>query len=564
MARHKKYLGEMLVEAGIITNMQLEEALDIQRKTQGKRLGTILRELGYADDQIIMSVLEAQLGVPFVDLTSVTITQDLVKLVPVNIAKKHKLIPLKIENDLLYVAMEDPFSFLAIEDVRRVARMEVKTFLAKAEQILVAIEKLYSREHTEKALKDLSISTAQEDIVDDVSVSENDVVGNAPVVRLVNSIIEEAINTGTSDIHIEPMEDIVRVRNRTDGTLRKVLDTPKYLLPSMIARIKIMGAMNIAEKRVPQDGRTQVHLSGKEIDIRISTLPTIHGEKAVLRLLDRSSFLRPKSELGFTKRNDALFEELLQNPHGIILVTGPTGSGKSTTLYTMLSELNKEKDNIITVEDPVEYQIGGLNQVHVNMKAGLNFPTALKSILRQDPDIIMIGEIRDGETVEIATRAAITGHLVLSTIHTNDSVSTISRLVDMGVEEFMLAASLVGIIAQRLVKLNCKFCSQPINLGQKEADYCKIDDPQNYTFRKGVGCPNCNGTGLKGRTAVHEVLVIDRKLRDMISSKCPVDKMRDYAISSGRLSTLKDECIRLLKEGRITIDEVYNVAYTGE
>ena len=563
MARHKKYLGEMLVEAGIITNMQLEEALDIQRKTQGKRLGTILRELGYADDQIIMSVLEAQLGVPFVDLTSVQIPQEMIKLVPVNIAKKHKLIPLKVENDLLYVAMEDPFSFLAIEDVRRVARMEVKTFLAKAEQILAAIDKLYSREHTEKALKDLSVSSSQEEIVDDVSVSENDVVGNAPVVRLVNSIIEEAINTGTSDIHIEPMEDIVRVRNRTDGTLRKVLDTPKYLLPSIIARIKIMGAMNIAEKRVPQDGRTQVSLSGKEIDIRISTLPTIHGEKAVLRLLDRSSFLRPKSELGFTARNDALFEELLQNPHGIILVTGPTGSGKSTTLYTMLSELNKEKDNIITVEDPVEYQIAGLNQVHVNMKAGLDFPTALKSILRQDPDIIMIGEIRDSETVEIATRAAITGHLVLSTIHTNDSVSTISRLVDMGIEEFMLAASLVGIIAQRLVKLNCKFCSQPIKLSQKELDYCKITDPEKYTFTKGVGCPNCNGTGLKGRTAVHEVLMMDRKMRDMISSKKSVDEIRDYAISKG-LSTLKDECIRLLKEGRITIEEVYSVAYSGE
>ena len=563
MARHKKYLGEMLVEAGIITNMQLEEALDIQRKTSGKRLGTILRELGYADDQIIMSVLEAQLGVPFVDLSTVTIPQEMIKLVPVNIAKKHKLIPLKVENDLLYVAMEDPFSFLAIEDVRRVARMEVKTFLAKAEQILAAIEKLYSREHTEKALKDLSVDATQDEIVDDVSVSENDVVGNAPVVRLVNSIIEEAINTGASDIHIEPMEDIVRVRNRTDGTLRKVLDTPKYLLPSIIARIKIMGSMNIAEKRVPQDGRTQVNLSGKEIDIRISTLPTIHGEKAVMRLLDRSSFLRPKSELGFTKKNDVLFEELLHNPHGIILVTGPTGSGKSTTLYTMLSELNKEKDNIITVEDPVEYQIEGLNQVHVNMKAGLDFPTALRSILRQDPDIIMIGEIRDSETVEIATRAAITGHLVLSTIHTNDSVSTISRLVDMGIEEFMLAASLVGIIAQRLVKINCKFCNQPVKLTQKELDYCKIDDPENYTFMKGTGCPNCNGTGLKGRTAVHEVLTVDRKLREMISNKSSVDSMRDYAISSG-LSTLKDECIRLLKEGRITIDEVYRVAYSGD
>ncbi|MBN2879488.1 MAG: type II/IV secretion system protein [Clostridia bacterium] len=563
MARHKKYLGEMLVEAGIITNMQLEEALDIQRKTTGKRLGTILRELNYADDQIIMSVLEAQLGVPFIDLSSVNIPQEMIKLVPVNIAKKHKLIPIKVENDLLYVAMEDPFSFLAIEDVRRVARMEVKTFLAKAEQIMTAIEKLYSREHTEKALKDLSVSTSQEEIVDDVSVSENDVVGNAPVVRLVNSIIEEAINTGASDIHIEPMEDIVRVRNRTDGTLRKVLDTPKYLLPSIIARIKIMGAMNIAEKRVPQDGRTQVHLSGKEIDIRISTLPTIHGEKAVMRLLDRSSFLRPKAELGFTKKNDVLFEELLHNPHGIILVTGPTGSGKSTTLYTMLSELNKEKDNIITVEDPVEYQIAGLNQVHVNMKAGLDFPTALKSILRQDPDIIMIGEIRDSETVEIATRAAITGHLVLSTIHTNDSVSTISRLSDMGIEEFMLAASLVGIIAQRLVKLNCKFCSQPIQLSQKELDYCKIKDPENYTFTKGVGCPNCSGTGMKGRTAVHEVLMIDRHLRDMISNKSSVDSMRDYAVSKG-LSTLQDECIRLLKEGRVTIDEVYRVAYSGE
>lgn len=419
-------------------------------------------------------------------------------------AKRHKLIPLKMENDMLHVAMEDPFSFLAIEDVRRVSRSEVKAYLAKGEQILLAIEKLYSREHTQKALKDLSQDTSSAEIVDDVSVNEDDVVGNAPVVRLVNSIIEEAINSGTSDIHIEPLEDMVRVRNRTDGMLRKVLDTPKYLLPSIIARIKIMGNMNIAEKRVPQDGRSKVDVAGKEIDIRINTMPTIHGEKAVMRLLDRSSFLMPRKQLGFTDRTDRLVDDLLRNPNGIILVTGPTGSGKSTTLYTMLSELNKEGENVITVEDPVEYQIAGLNQVNVNMKAGMDFPTALKAILRQDPDIIMIGEIRDRETVEIATRAAITGHLVLSTIHTNDSVSTISRLTDMGIEEFMLGAALVGIVAQRLVKLNCKFCSKPIKLSPKELAYVKIDDPQNYTFMKGTGCPNCNGTGYKGRCAVHE------------------------------------------------------------
>ncbi len=457
-------------------------------------------------------------------------------------AKRHKLIPLKMENDMLHVAMEDPFSFLAIEDVRRVSRSEVKAYLAKGEQILLAIEKLYSREHTQKALKDLSQDTSSAEIVDDVSVNEDDVVGNAPVVRLVNSIIEEAINSGTSDIHIEPLEDMVRVRNRTDGMLRKVLDTPKYLLPSIIARIKIMGNMNIAEKRVPQDGRSKVDVAGKEIDIRINTMPTIHGEKAVMRLLDRSSFLMPRKQLGFTDRTDRLVDDLLRNPNGIILVTGPTGSGKSTTLYTMLSELNKEGENVITVEDPVEYQIAGLNQVNVNMKAGMDFPTALKAILRQDPDIIMIGEIRDRETVEIATRAAITGHLVLSTIHTNDSVSTISRLTDMGIEEFMLGAALVGIVAQRLVKLNCKFCSKPIKLSPKELAYVKIDDPQNYTFMKGTGCPNCNGTGYKGRCAVHEILVVDRRLREMITAKHTVDEMRDYAISAG-LSTLKDELL---------------------
>jgi type IV pilus assembly protein PilB len=414
--KQKKYLGELLVEEGAITREQLEAALAVQRET-GQRLGDILKKKKLLTDAQIMRVLEKQLGVPFIDLERLTISPDMASMLPVNIARRHKLVPVRIEGGRLLVAMEDPFSFLAIDDVRMVSRMEIQPLLAKEDAILNAIETLYGNEFAEKAIEDFSRDLSLDEIAAEAATDTGNEVGSAPIVRLVNSLIEQAVREGASDIHVEPTESNVRIRFRVDGKLHVELTAPKEAQSALITRIKIMSNMNIAEKRVPQDGRCEMTVAEHSIDLRVSTLPGVYGEKVVLRLLDRSNFLRPKSELGFTEENLVKFDDLLKNPNGIILVTGPTGSGKSTTLYTMLSELNRETENIITIEDPVEYLIGGINQVQVNPKAGLTFATGLRSILRQDPDIIMIGEIRDSETVEIAIRAAITGHLVLSTIH---------------------------------------------------------------------------------------------------------------------------------------------------
>ncbi len=562
MASKKKYLGEMLLDSGVISTDQLNEALKIQKDSKYKRLGDVLKELGFIDEKKLMNVLETQLGIPFVSLSRIRINPELTQYVPINIARRHSLVPVKIQDDTIHVAMEDPYSFLAIDDVKMVTKMHVQPLLATPEEIHKAIDTLYGNEYAEKALEDLSREYDFEEIVADIDPTSEE-VGNAPIVRLINSIIEQAVKIGASDIHIEPLENEIRVRTRVDGRMSKALNAPINALNSIIARIKIMGNMNIAEKRVPQDGRAELDIMGHNVDVRISTLPTVHGEKAVMRLLDRSSFLRPKAELGFTEENLELFDELLLNPHGIILVTGPTGSGKSTTLYTMLDELNQETDNIITVEDPVEYMMEGLNQVQVNAKAGLTFPSALRSILRQDPDIIMVGEMRDRETVEIAIRAAITGHLVLSTIHTNDSASTVSRLVDMGVEPFMLSASLVGIIAQRLVRKICPTCKKETILSRADLDYIGLLPGSGHKFYHGTGCTACNNTGYKGRIAVHEVMIIDRELREMISLGKTVDELRDYALKSG-MSTLKKECTRLLLNGTTTIDEVYKVAYSGD
>ncbi|NLG37476.1 MAG: Flp pilus assembly complex ATPase component TadA [Clostridiales bacterium] len=561
--KQKKYLGQMLVEEGIITREQLEDALAAQRET-GQRLGDILKKRKLVTDTQIMRVLEKQLGVPYIDLDRITISPEMASLLPVNIARRHKLVPVRNEGGRLQVAMEDPFSFLAIDDVRMVTHMEIQPLLAREDSILNAIEALYGNEYAEKAIEDFSRSQSLDEIAAEAAaVDIGNEVGSAPIVRLVNSLIEQAAREGASDIHVEPAESSVRVRFRVDGKLHTELTVPKEAQSALITRIKIMSDMNIAEKRVPQDGRYEVVIGDHNIDLRVSTLPGVYGEKVVMRLLDRTNFLRPKSELGFTQENLTKFDELLKNPNGIILVTGPTGSGKSTTLYTMLSELNSEADNIITIEDPVEYLIDGINQVQVNPKAGLTFATGLRSILRQDPDIIMIGEIRDQETVDIAVRAAITGHLVLSTIHTNDSASTISRLIDMGVESYMLSSALVGVISQRLVRRICPLCRQEYRPTANDLEFLGLPADSVETFYRGAGCGNCAETGYRGRIAVHEIMPITRPLRDMIHREAGVDEIRDYASLHG-MSSLKAEAVKLLRAGVTTIDEVVKIAYTQE
>lgn len=560
----KKYLGELLVEAGLITREKLEDALEFQRNTKSKKqIGDILVELGFFTETEIQEALEFQLGIPFIDLDRTTIPEDMALTIPDVIARKYTLIPVKVLNNTLYIAMTDPFNLHAIEDVEIVSKMNVSTLFAKEQPILQAIDELYGNVRAEKAIEDFKKENNLQDAVNNIQNNEDSTVENAPIVRLINSILEQAVNDGASDIHFEPQETEVRIRIRIDGSLSQILTTPKKAHAAMIARIKIMGNLNIAEKRIPQDGRCELDVLGHNIDIRISTLPTVFGEKAVMRLLDRNSFLKPKSALGFTKENLEKFDLLLKNPHGIILVTGPTGSGKSTTLYTMLSELNVISDNIITVEDPVEYMIKGLNQVQVNPKAGLDFANGLRSILRQDPDIIMIGEIRDSETVEIAIRAAITGHLVLSTIHTNNAPGTISRLLDMGVEPYLLSAALVGIIAQRLVRKICPICKKQHTPEQSDLIALGIPQDTPMKFYTGTGCGNCGGTGYKGRIAVHEVLVVNNEVRSLITQNDATGKIREYSAKKGT-RTLKDECIRLVGEGVITVKEAISVAFTQD
>lgn len=560
MAIKKKYLGELLIDVGMITHEQLEECLK-EQKTSGERLGKILKAKEYVNEQQLMEIMEYQLGIPSINLDAVTLTPKLAEYIPVSLARKHKLVPVKVKNKRLYLAMDDALDFIALEDAKVVSGMEVFPMISSEQAIEAAINKVYGNEYAESAIKELS-EEDENDEPDQYDDAPNSNIYNAPIVRLVNSIFEQAVKAKASDIHIEPSEFNVRVRIRIDGQLLSLLTIPKKAQSAVLTRLKIISNMDIAEKRLPQDGRYRLIFAGNEIDIRISSLPTVYGEKIVMRLLDKHNFLISKDKLGFSKDNIKKFDTLIKNPHGIVLITGPTGSGKSTTLYAMLGELNNTTQNIITVEDPVEYTMEGINQVQVNSKAGLTFSTGLRSILRQDPDIIMIGEIRDQETVDIAIRAAITGHLVLSTIHTNDAPGTISRLIDMGIPPYMLAASLMGILSQRLVKKICPFCKTKYTPSEFELRAAGLSASYEKDIYIGIGCSNCNDSGYKGRTAVHEILVIDRVIREKIINGASVDDIRDYAMTTQNMGTIANECISLMEKGETTIQEVIKTSYT--
>jgi len=563
MGAYRKRLGELLVEKGIITREQLRDALALQRST-GKKLGEILISQNLISEAQMAKVLQEQLGIPFVDLNKMNIDPKLTEYIPFMLARRHTLIPIKKENGKLYIAMENPLDFAAVDDAKRVSKMDIVPLISFGEAIRNAINRLYGMEYAEKAVQDYTKETRLDQLPQDMqNVSLDDDVSNAPVVRLINSIIQQAVNMEASDIHIEPIENASRVRFRIDGMLQRIFNIPGYMHPALITRIKIMGNMDIAEKRLPQDGRVGINISGRDIDLRISTIPTIYGEKAVIRILDRSNFLLSKEKLGFTPENLEKFNELLKNTNGIILVTGPTGSGKSTTLYAMLNELNRESVNIITIEDPVEYRMEGINQIQVNPKAGLTFAAGLRSIVRQDPDIIMVGEIRDSETAEIAIRSAITGHLVLSTLHTNDAVSAISRLIDMGIEPYLISASLAGVISQRLLRKVCNNCRVPYEIEPHNLSVPGFEVLKGVTLYRGEGCSACNYTGYKGRIPAHEILMVSKQHRQMISQKAPVDEIRDLSIKMG-MSTLKEECIKLVQMGVTTIEEVMRVSYSQD
>lgn len=557
--RNKRGLGEILIDSGILTAAQLDEAL-LRQKATGKKLGELLLDEQIISEQQLIEALEYQLKIPYIDFTVHTIDPEVPRLISESLARRHMLIPVEKEGNQLTVAMVDPLNIYAIDDVNIATGLNVKPALALRTHIQSALDKYYSNESAEKAAEDFA-KEARFDQISDIEEEILSEVSNAPVVRLVDSIIQHAVRANASDIHIEPYEKNIRIRFRIDGELQEIMTSSKTTHSAIVTRIKIISRMDIAEKRIPQDGRVEMSVDKKDIDLRLSVLPTVYGEKIVIRILDRSSTILTKTQLGFSEKNIDMFDKIIQSPNGIILVTGPTGSGKTTTLYAVLRELNKINRNIITVEDPVEYRLDGVNQVQVNIKAGLTFANGLRSILRQDPDIIMIGEIRDAETAEIAVRAAITGHLVLSTMHTNDSASTVSRLVDMGVEPYLVSSSVVGVVAQRLVKKICTNCKVEYQASQTEIELLGLEE--NEVLYKGEGCSVCNHTGYKGRTAIHEVMLMTREIREMVDLRESIDTIRSTASKYGTI-TLKDSCNELVRKGITTKDEMLKVTYSLE
>lgn len=555
----KKKLGDLLVDLGLFTESDLKSVLEVQKITK-KKLGEIIVEEKYLTEQELLKVLEFQLGVPYIDLDRFSIDADAPKLISESLAKRYTIVPITYNDVSITLAMNDPLDIYAIDDVKLATGLEVKPLIASKSAIIDAIGFFYEKEGAQKAIDEFKREYDENDL-DGLDEEMMNDINNAPVVKLINSIISQAVKLKASDIHIEPFEKMLKVRCRVDGDLIEVMRPSKAAHAAIVTRIKIMGKMDISERRKPQDGRMDMNVDGRVIDMRISVLPTVFGEKVVIRILDRASFMMTKQELGFTDNNMNLFNKVMKNPNGIILITGPTGSGKSTTLYTVLAEMNKVDRNIVTIEDPVEYSLDGINQVQVNPKAELTFASGLRSILRQDPDIIMVGEIRDPDTVNIAIRAAITGHLVLSTIHTNDTASTISRLINMGIDPYLVASSVVGIMAQRLVKKICTNCKVSYEIDEKVAFLVGVE--KGTIIYRGEGCSKCNETGTSGRTAVHEVMVIDREIRNLINEGKTIDKIKDKAIESG-MDTLKDACRDLLLKGIITIDEMLKITYSTE
>lgn len=558
----KKRLGDLLVEARMITPMQLEDVLEKQKRT-GKRLGKLLVDEGLISESDLLRTLELQLGVKRVNFDKLEVDKEAVKAISAKLANKHIIIPVSIKNNKIQVVMSDPLNIIAIDDVRITSGFNVEVFIASEVEIREAIGKYYSSQYVMKAADDLSKEQLSSKVETKEEEDAAEEVKNAPVVRLVDSIIENAVRGRASDIHIEPFDKYVRVRYRVDGDLFEVLKTPVDTLGALITRIKILADLNIAEKRLPQDGRIMTSIDGKLVDLRVSILPKVNGEKVVIRILSRDNFLVKKENLGIDPEEMRKLDKFIKTPNGIILVTGPTGSGKSTTLYTMLSELNTEDKNIITVEDPVEYLVDGINQVSVNTKIGLTFAAGLRSILRQDPDIIMIGEIRDNETAEIAIRSAITGHLVLSTIHTNDAPSSVLRLIDMGIEPYLISSSVSGVIAQRLVRKLCTNCAEQYDANTYEKNILGVNQNMNIKLKKAKGCSLCGNTGYKGRVGIYEIMEITRDHREMIIKGCSTDELRDLSIKNG-MRTLRNACSGHVLKGITSMDELMRVAYLKE
>ena len=563
VGRKKIRIGDVLVAAGAITEEQLQEGLAKQKET-GRKLGNALVDLGFISNDMLITVLTTQLGIDYIELKGAKIEEKVIHMVPENMVTKYQAIPIEIDPDnpnILKVAMADPMDIMAMDDIGLVTNLQVEPMLASEEGIRNAIDKYYGSAQAMEAAEAYR-QEQQNALGGDDEEDGNEEIDNSPIVLLVKQIIEGGVRQRASDIHIEALENSVRVRYRIDGALKQVMSYDLSILPGITARIKIIGGMDIAEKRKPQDGRITIMVDRREFDVRVSILPTVFGEKTVMRLTSKDGLTKPKSALGFDSEQEKVFDNILSNPHGIILVTGPTGSGKSTTLYTSLSELNTEDVNIITVEDPVEANINGINQVQVSNKADMTFAAALRSILRQDPDIIMIGEIRDGETAGIAVQAAITGHLVVSTLHTNSAASTITRLIDMGIESYIAGDAVVGVIAQRLVRRLCTTCKQPRLVEEEERAQLGVpEDEEDVIIYEPQGCPLCNDTGYSGRIGVYEMMPVSRALQAVIASGATADVIEKQALKEGML-TLKMGAAKHVLDGITSIAEMNKIVHS--
>lgn len=548
----RKRLGDLLVDSGLITEEQLSHTL--AEKTADEKLGDALLRKGFITEQQLIEVLEFQLGIPHINVVQYPIDQEVIQLVPKDLAKRHLLLPIRVDGNKLQVAMVDPMDYFVLEELRMATGFQIVPAIATKNALYRMVTKYYDLQET---IEDVIDDYSPDESIEDVGVTDDD----SPIVRLVNQIIQNAVAQRASDIHFDPQEAELTVRYRVDGVLITERALPKYMQNVLTARIKIMSNLNITENRIPQDGRIQLTIDHRNIDIRLSSLPSVYGEKIVMRILDLGNSLDSIDKLGLTDGNLETFQRMIEKPNGIVLVTGPTGSGKSSTLYAALNHLNSERVNIITIEDPVEYRLHGINQVQVKEEVGMTFAVGLRSILRQDPDIIMVGEIRDFETAQIAARASLTGHLVLSTLHTNSAVSALTRLIDMGIEPFLISTSLEGVIGQRLVRRICRDCMQDAMPSERELELFQQTGIEPGLFRRGRGCSSCNNTGYRGRIAIQEILTVDDEIKRLILKKAGMSEVREYAKQKG-MSFMFEDGLRKVAEGLTTVEEVLRVTQT--
>ncbi|MCR5597717.1 MAG: GspE/PulE family protein [Lachnospiraceae bacterium] len=551
-------LGDLMVSAGFITDAQLGEALSLQKQDKSKRIGQILIEQGYVSERQMLTALADRLQTNLIDISTYPVDEEAVNTIPEQMAQHYLMLPVSINEGILTVALNDPLNLYAIEDIRQTSGMNVITLLAEAEPLKNAITYHYAaiktRQAAMNATESASYSGETQEMIIDAGVSADD----APIINLVNSLLDKAYQDGASDVHIEPFEKEILVRMRTDGVLLNYMTLTKNVQGALVARIKIMGELDIAERRVPQDGHFRIRIREQIVNVRVSVIPTVFGEKVVMRILASNSEIDRSETFGMSPENYQKFSKMLKSPNGLIYITGPTGSGKTTTLYMALGSLSTKPVNISTIEDPVEKNLPHLNQMQVHPMAGLTFEVGLRALLRQDPDVIMVGETRDPETASISLRAAITGHLVLSTLHTNDAVSTIIRLIDMGAEPYLLSSALVGSVAQRLVRKVCPYCGQVAGLSESEQMFAGYDIP---TAKRACGCAKCRNTGYMGRVAVHEVLVADKNVRKMIAANAGADEISRYAIEYQGMDSIKQAGLRLVEDGITTMEELQRIAY---